>query len=1070
MDEMFKNNDRVIALNNENRLDRNNVEDMLALTPTQEGMLFHYLKDPQSDQYFEQVDLTLEGEINKEFFHKAWTHVIAANEMLRTVFVYEKLSNPIQVILKHWEWNMSYIDLSPRVHAGNEQELLEEIKSKDRSHKFDLKQVPFRVTLCKVQPNVHHMIISHHHILYDGWSNGILLQEFLHTYHCMVRQEEPRLPMKPPFKQFIKHIQKVQGSAWQQYWQQYLEDLGSMPRLSRNCPLPDRHQAVFMSNSYKLEASICKQLKQFANENNVTLATLFYLAWGILLHRYCDQDDVIFGTTVSGRELELAGIEDMVGLFIQTVPLRIQFDPGSIRSHLKKLHAQLMERRDYEHVSLVDIKHSIGFKEELFESIMVVENYPIDQTLRADHGDLKMVSHTVFEQTNYDISVGIAVDDAVHMHVNFNAALFANEAIERMTAHYGNILREIAEQADKPIYEIDMLAEEEKTQLIDTWNQTETVFPQEDTLHQRFEQQAALHPAAIAVVFKDESFTYAQLNEQANQLGRMLQRKGIGREHVVAMMLERSPDMIVCMLAILKTGAVYMPIAKDHPKNRVDHMLQDSGARLLLVDEEKHRIAYGEMLETLHIREQDHSGYDGGNLEAHAHSRNAAYVLYTSGSTGMPKGVVVEHRSVVNLACWFHQSYQLDRNRNILQLAEYTFDVSVEDIFSALLHGCTLFIGDRDILYDKAAFQHYLELHQIHLINAFPGILKELLSFERKIESLRVVISGGDRLEEELKESIVALGYRLYNNYGLTETTVDSLSAQCSAGEPVALGQPISNTKAYIMNRHHQLQPVGVIGELVVSGVGLARGYLNNEGMNEQKFIELTIGNRKERIYKTGDLARRRQDGRFEFVGRIDDQVKIRGHRVELSEIEKALLHIEGIREAVVLAKQEATGESSLYAFVISDIPINSKDIKKNLSTRYLPGYMMPSLIVRVEVFPLTRNGKIDKEALWKEAADQKQEAGSHTPPQNEIEHAIHAIWNQVLELPEISTTDDFYDVGGNSLKLIRVHSLLSKQYPSLVTVQDLFDYKTIQSLAELIHAKKEPVQVSERKLNKIEF
>jgi len=574
----------VTLKNSMKKIEKKNVEDIFALSPVQEGILFHYIKDPDTESYVEQLSLNVSGRIDNKLFEMAWNFVIETNEMLRTVFRWENVKNPIQIVLKQHNLNFKYHDISNKLKTEKEK-LLEEIKSNDRKKKFDLHQVPFRITLCKIEIDRYEIIICNHHILFDGWSYGIILNEFFNNYINQLNKRVPEIPIKNRYREYVKWIKKQDKFRQKKFWRQYLGDFPSKTELSIKKGQGREIRKVEKFH-FKFKNEIKCKLESFVKKYKITLSTLIYSAWGILLLKYNNSNDIIFGTTVSGRSAKLSGIQDMVGLFINTLPLRIQCAlDEKIISFLCRINQSLQVREEFEASSIINIVEwtKVVNKEELFNTIVVIENYPLDRKLMVEKGHLPLSvnSYSIVEMTHYDLALGIKVYNDIEIDFHYNKNCFDKEVIENMADHFTNIVGEFLNDHEKEINKIEILSEEKRKELYE-FNKTSTNYPSDKTIQELFEEQSQKNQDRIAVIFEYEQITYGELNKRANRLARVLQSKGIKNNNIVGLMLDRSINMMIGILGILKAGGAYLPIDEDYPKNRIISMLEDSRASLLL--------------------------------------------------------------------------------------------------------------------------------------------------------------------------------------------------------------------------------------------------------------------------------------------------------------------------------------------------------------------------------------------------------------------------------------------------------------------------------------------------------
>ncbi|MGD2091981.1 MAG: amino acid adenylation domain-containing protein, partial [Candidatus Aminicenantes bacterium] len=1124
-------------------LNRKNIEDIASLTFMQEGMLFHYLKDPGDDAYFEQLSLRISDHINDQIFKQAWKVVIRTNEMLRTVFRWENLESPIQIVLKKCQLRFKYYDFSGQ-EDNEAARAVEDIKVKDRKKKFDLRKVPFRVILCKIQESKYEMIISNHHILYDGWSNGIILKEFFEAYEALICRANARPFREHPktkFKEYIKFKQHQDKEKEKKFWRSYFQGFDTQIGLSvkrgkrRNKTGSENHRVRF-------ERKDKDRLEDFVKRQKLTLASLFYSAWGLLLQKYNSSDDVIFGTTVSGRTAKIHGIENIVGLFINTLPLRVQTTPGeTLKDLLRRVDHVLRVREEFENSSLPDIKKysNIGTKGELFDSIVILENYPLQLSLNnwsgeeRDRFSLAVESYSIVEETHYDLTVRITVFEELEVSFIYPEEVFYDGCIVNMSHHFRKIIRQVVTNPMAKISQLEIISREEKNRILYDFNNTGADFPKNRTIHQLFEEQSNRAPfrtALIGTVQEAQStrmhlegtrglaplsrlitITYGELYERSNQLARLLQEKGIGADTIVAIMMERSVEMMIGIMGILKAGGAYLPIDPGYPGERIKYIMEDSTAKILLTSDAINRVP------TPH-----HLSFHPSILPSfHLHLSPApaislAYLIYTSGSTGQPKGVMIGHYSVINRLNWMQAAYPIGPGDMILQKTPLVFDVSVWELFWWSFQGAYLYLlapGDEK---DPGAILEVIERFGVTTMHFVPSMLNAFLDYVETLrskigsgrcqfllKSLKQVFSSGESLGVVQVERFHALFKRctcpkLINLYGPTEATVDVSYFDCSGKEKlekVPIGKPIHNIQLVVLDSGLHLQPIGITGELAISGVGLARGYLNQPELTAEKFVlahsSWLIADRKTMkvpvkfpmsyqlsaisyIYRTGDLARWLPDGNIEFLGRMDQQVKVRGFRIELGEIENHLLVMEEIKDAVVLAREDRPGDKYLCAYIVSQGELELSILRDHLSGR-LPDYMIPSYFVQLEEIPLTPNGKVDRKALPEPGISIGKD---YTAARDKIEKKLLEIWWEILSRdtlhasqlrPSLGIDDNFFELGGHSLKVILLVAKIHKAFEVKIPLGEVFKRPSIRQLAEYIKAAKkrkyagiEPVEKKE--------
>jgi len=1090
------------------KVDKRNIEDIFALTPMQEGMLFHYLKERGRNHYFEQLSLEMSGEIDIQRFEQAWNFVIQTNEMLRAVFRWEMVENPVQMVLKEYRLEPKYYDFSKK-RSEKKQKFLEEIKTKDRQETFDLRHVPFRVTLCKMDEGFYEMVVSNHHMLYDGWSSGIILKEFLEAYNQLFLKNRLIPPVKSKFKEFVKWIQNQDLQEEEKYWKEYLAGFDVKTDISIKRKAGEE---INETGSYLFPFFSGKKdmLEHFVRAHKITLASVLYGAWGILLQKINDSDDVMFGATVSGRSANVKGIENIVGLFINTIPLRVrtQGDSNSdndekIGDLVYRINDILRVREKYESTSLVKIKEWIGVTNEpLFDSIVVVENYPLyvglDNHLGKKNGGLSIDSYSMFEMTHYDLAVGISIFSDIEVRFVYNKGRFDEQAINTLCNGFTSIVKDIIDNPEKEISRVEIISGEEKRRILFDFNDTQSDYPSEKTIPTLFETQVERNVNKIAVLYEDEQLSYHELNRRATQLGRLLREKGVTADTIVGLMVERSIEMMVGIFGILKAGGAYLPIDPNYPEERIKYILNDSNARILVSKVSRklaglcpevidlNRIKAGGVPFSLFF--EDHPATRNSQLATS--SENIAYVIYTSGSTGNPKGVMIEHKQLVNFISHMYNGYNrdFDCHDRCLSLTNITFDVCVCELFLPIAFGsCIVLLSEKkkfnvndlaETILDKGITFAYIP----------PGLLKELnTELKPHTSKLRLnkMLVGVEPIRDDGLEDYLALNESMFilNGYGPTETTICSTIFPYRSHEPegkiVPIGRPLSNTTILILDRKGCLMPLGVPGEICISGDGKGRGYLNNPDLTAEKFVDNPFEPGK-RMYRTGDRGKWLPDGNIQFLGRMDSQVKIRGYRIELGEIENQLLRYKGIKETVVMAREDKKGDKYLCAYVVPDslsqqaadslnsidaipstrsISLNVSELRDFVSNR-LPHYMIPAYFIQIEEIPLTPNGKIERKAL---PEPQVEQGDTYAAPRDHLERKLVEIWSEVLDVEptNIGIDDDFFSLGGHSLKATPLISKIHKEMNVNLPIDSLFENPTIRALAGYVKEAKQELYVS---------
>jgi polyketide synthase PksJ len=1074
----------------QNKIDKRNVEEMTGLTAMQEGMLFHYLSNRDSKQYVEQFRFKLSGKIDKKWFKKAWHAVAQTNEMLRSVIRWEKLEEPVQIVLKNKEIPNRIIDLS-----GEEEEVLPvvlaKIAAEDTKDPIDLTREPLRVVLVLLEDNkgnkgnkdIHEseMIVTFHHILYDGWSNGIVLTEFLDAYNRLARDEEPVKIHKTRYREFFKWYQRCRAQdkdKQEEFWRRYLEGFDTRTVLpydhnKRKDICRVQSHRVDIPPAFKARMDACSEAQ------HVTLSTILYASWGILLQKYNNSDDIIFGTTVSGRPPEVKGIDAMVGLFINTIPLRLKAAADhTVLQVLAETGTHLNERSRFEHTPLTAIKQLTGMGKEdnLFDSIMVIDNYPLDRVLNAA-GSLTVCSYEMFEMTNFDLTLQIMLIDADHMRVDFhtNADLFEFETVKRLASHYLNILAGMTGDPAGKISEVPMLSGEEREQILSEFNSPAIEYIVSKTIHGEIADRVERSPDNRAVQYRDGWLTYRELNERSNRLAHMLGGMGVSVGSRVVMMFPRSIDMIIALLGILKSGAACIPLDIGHPEERNAFIIEDSEAGFFLKHKEitfKGRAQTG--VTEIGYDAEELNAYPAANPGEAAQPTDLSYIIYTSGSTGNPKGALLHHSGIVNHTYSKIGVLGITEQDTVANNFSINVIAAVWQILSPLFMGARLVVYDEEIEWDPYRQFRQVWVDGVTVIEVIPPVLKAYLFMleegKKKIglECLRKIALTS----EETKPFVVNKFYTFYPSgidlvdcYGMTECCDDVLHYTIPADtdtKRVPIGTPSLNTKVLVLNHHGQLQPVGVAGEICVIGAGVGYGYWKRPELTAEKFLEdFYRSNRTHRTYsspktyRTGDLGRWLPEGIVEYLGRLDHQVKVRGNRVELREIENHLLRCPAVKEAAVVVREDKEGENILYAFFIPAAEISAAEIREFL-LQTLPDYMVPGQFVPMEKLPLTPNGKIDRKALVKmEIAQSIASGAEYKPPRSEFESKIREIWAELLDRDreQIGINDNFFDLGGHSLLLIKLKSKLEKTFnpDREIGIIELFNYPTIAHQAKLI-------------------
>ncbi|MEC2450454.1 amino acid adenylation domain-containing protein, partial [Bacillus cereus] len=910
------------------------VIDIYGLSPLQKGILFHTLYDQDDEHsfsYIVQVGFLLGGQLDVDTFEKAWEYVINRHEVLRSVFVWEEVEKPLQAVYQRLPFTIHQEDWSTYPHEERVKKL-QQFLNVDRRKGFLLDEAPLmRVTAIKEAKEETRIIWTHHHILLDGWSVSLVFSEVMEVYLKMIKGELLTLPKSLPYKKYIQWINKQDQSQAEEFWKEELKGFYAPTPLAME--RKDQGQEKGYGDCvYQVSEKLTEKLQEWLRNSRLTLNTLVQGAWAYLMSRYSGDSDVVFGVTSAGRPTDLMGAENMVGLFINTLPTRIRLtDNTSVVDWLRKIQMKEMERRQYEYNSLIDIQgwSEVPRNSSLFHTLYVFENYPI-QGERND--DLRLLDVTSTEQTNYPLTLIVMPGKKITLKLMYDRSYFNEETINLIQNHLLQILIQMTKSLDSKLFEITHLTEEEQIQLLEEWNHTQFNYLAEGMIHTMFEEQVKKTPEAIAASYENEQITYKELEKRANQLAHYLQKHGVGPEFLVGVYMERSLQMMIALLGILKSGAAYVPLDPTYPESRLRYILEDAGIEVLVTEENSKNLFVSENIETICMN-KDYTAIEKEESTpciSGVTGENLAYVMYTSGSTGNPKGVMIEHHSVINYLEWMQHKYPLSEKDVVLQKTPFSFDVSVWELFWGIHVGASVSFLPPGGEKDPSIIAEVIKQHQVTIVQFVPSMLSVFLDHFNHIElnmncsSVRHVFSGGEELSSGLVRRFqqkwnYSGQVKLTNFYGPTEATiyVNAFDIQPNQ-EFVSIGQPIQNTQLYVLDQNQRLQSIGIEGELYIGGAGLARGYLNRPNLTAEKFVShpYRFG---ERLYRTGDSVRYLTDGNLEFIGRMDHQVKMRGFRIELGEIEATLEKCSFIKEAVVLVREDRPGDQRLVAYVISD-------------------------------------------------------------------------------------------------------------------------------------------------------
>ena len=1028
-----------------NPVQQSAIQDIYPLSPTQEGMLFHSLASPNSGVYVVQVSFLLRGSLDKPAFLVAWRQLIAHHSALRTAFAWENIKAPVQVVGKKAALNWS----EPATPAKDEEQ---DWLARDRHRGFQLNQAPlFRIATFSQGEKQTRIVWTYHHLILDGWSLPILFQDWLQHYATASKGTEPRQPSPQlPYKDYICWLRTQNKDAALNYWSRYLEHFQSTRSITVaqvfKPPAPEpqtkaNHPSI--SISFNLSKSTTEKLNDLARREHITLSTVINGAWAILLSRYTGQDDVIFGLARSGRPPELDQIERRVGMFINTLPLRVRVDTGNTFEWLRTLNRQQKEQQPHEHVSLTEVHQSSQFPRNLplFETVVVFENYPINEQAPSKTLGLQLSDVKIEEQTNYPLSLFVTGGKRLAGRLYSSPAHYQQPTVRQITTTLEAILTKLAGLETGNLPPLDLFP-------------LPAVHPSSSGEEKPVEalqlvpvtvgHWAAKRPKKAAVVFGETKLTYEQLNTRANALAAKLQPgKAIG------ILQNRSIEMVVSLLAVLKAGCYYVPLDPSHPPSRRESIIEDAGLDCLLVTEKTAELAKGFPILVV-AGEEAHGTNETPESPAFDHTK-LAYLIYTSGTTGKPKGVRINHGNLANLLHSMAERIAFTEDNRLLALTTVAFDIAALEIFLPLVTGGTVVIADETTTQDGERILAAIHRHQIDTLQGTPAtwqLIHSALGTENWDPTFRI-LCGGEALPYELAESLLKTGATVWNLYGPTETTIWSgalrLTQEHLADGRVPIGGPLANTSFHVLDSRHRLVPAGVAGELCIGGAGLSPGYHNLPELTDQRFVALQQP--AHLVYRTGDQVRKRSDGNIEFIGRMDDQIKLRGYRIELGEIEAALENHPDVKEAVAAVQNGGSTEARLVAVVVFQpgVEPNTHNLRQHLADR-IPSYMIPSVFKSLNKLPLTPNRKVDRKAISQLVTSPSLRTG--VPPTTGIEQSLARIWQDLLQVDSVSIHDNFFEMGGHSLLILKAQNQVQEQLNIEVALADFFRHPTLYSLA----------------------
>jgi amino acid adenylation domain-containing protein len=1035
------------------------VDDIQPLTPMQTGMVFHGLSQGEQGVYFQQTVFVLDGVTDPRVLGRAWQHVVDQTPILRGCVVWEGVPEPVQVVLRDVRLPIHYLDWTDLPEPARQEELRRLLES-DRKEGLELHTAPLlRLTLARLSGTEVQVLWTFHHVLLDGWSVFQVLSDVFAAHTALAAGRRPELAARRPFGDYLRWLSTQDRTAAEEFWRSALAGFDSPTPLPVD-RAPARAHSARSSEwlTFGLGAAESARLGEFAKRHRLTVNAVLQGAWAMLLSRFSGQRDVCFGATVSGRPAELPGADAITGIFINTLPVRVVLDGRGVVDWLRALQDAQVAARRFDYVSLTDLQSwsDLSGGANLFDSIVVFENYPINDQAAAAQG-LRVRELDAMETTSYPLTVVVAPGQGLDIALGYDPAVFDAATITRIAGYLRALLDGIVAGPDRPASRVPMLTGAERHRLLVEWNDTDHDLPQA-ALPDLFAEQVRWSPGSAAVVSDAGSLTYAELDARANRLAHRLIGLGVRAEDRVGVLVERSVELVVAELAIVKAGGAYLPLDMRAPADRLRLLLTGSQASILVTDDTWQAVAGEIHGGQLVLVNDELAGEPATPPEISMHPDQLAYVMYTSGSTGTPKGVAVRHRDVAALAADRH--FRGGHERVLLHSAQ-AFDASTYEMWVPLLTGGRVVVAP-PVELDDEVLRRMITEHGVTGVFLTTGLFRMIAQEAPEcFAGVREVWTGGDAVPAAALRRVLEAcpGVLVVDVYGPTETTTYAtqhpMSTVDKVPDVVPIGRPLDNMRTYVLDEELNPVPPGVPGELYIAGAGLARGYLNRPGLTAERFLANPFGVPGTRMYRTGDVVRWTGTGELEFVGRVDEQVKIRGFRVELAEVEAALAAHPDLAQVAIIAREDQPGARRLVAYVVAKDGAPAPDFAAlpEFLGQVLPDYMIPSAFLVLDRLPLNVNGKLDRQAL--PAPDLvAMTTVPYTAPTTDAEHALAEIWAEVLGVERVGIRDNFFQLGGDSIKSLHISARTKAAFDVSLTPRDVLTTRTVSALAELVEEK----------------
>lgn len=1039
-----------------------NILRLYQLTPMQEGMLFHKMLNEEDDSYFVQISIKIERNLNQCLVKDALKLIADKYDVLRTAFVYRNMSVPRQVLLKNREIELITKDISA---SDNIEEQIRKIKADDIKRNFDLeKDSLLRVTMLKVEAEKYIMLWSNHHIIMDGWCLSPLFGDFIRyymelekgsTYEDLYTRVKIEKKEFSPYEDYVNWIYAQNKNEAIEYYRNLLSGVAEKCEIT---PLEKPGMTDKNVDEYDCypEESLTAEIEALCRKNRITENTFMETAWGLFLQKYTRLNDVVFGKVVSGRGADVHGIEQMIGLFINTIPVRVDnSDNKSVLELLKDMQAQAVNSAKYEYCPLADIQSVSSLKSELIKYLFVYENYFVSQNTIESFRHINMEMDDAHEQTNYALSLRVSKMGRVRLNFQYDPKIFSESELSRMAESYCQLLAEMCKNITQSASELCIASPYERKRILEEYNTLGVNTFEHMTLIDCFREIVGIRGTAHALIYEENAYTYNMLDRYSDSVAARLLDMGAEKGSVILMLLDRNESNIIVQLAVLKIGGIFVPVDTLYPDDRIRFIISDSKARIVVTNRRRNVSLFPDTADYLFYEEINFEDNFPELRAVNQEPDDACYIIYTSGSTGKPKGCILTNKGLVNFC----------KNNNTLEsLSEldYVTGVSVNtvsfDFFIAeslfmLLNGFTIALANEEEQINQEKLARMMLRNGVNLIQTTPTRFKMYIEDENNtehIKRLRVITLSGEELKPDLFQKICSMTEAvIYNPCGPSEASVWAAGGDitdCRADKKlrIHIGKPIPNVHLYIVDRGMQLLPVGVPGELCIGGTGVGKGYLNMPALTAEKFLQNPF--HQGMLYRTGDLARWNLAGNIEYLGRIDQQVKIHGLRIELGEIENVIRKFSGKDNVVVVAK-DIEGEKRLCAYYADEKPLDTKSVKACMR-KEVPEYMIPAYFIRVDRIPMTSNGKLDIKALPDVVYEKRDDFKA---PRTKEETVICATFSKILNVNQVSADDNFFEIGGHSLRAARVVNSLNKELNIKIALKDIFENPTARKLGACI-------------------